>query len=189
MTLTYDNNASGQCASCTNNCYTCLSATNCLSCVSGYFYLLVSNSCLATCTSAGYAQFNVSGVQYCSQCYGAACLQCTSNAAGTCTLCDSSSVLSNGMCSNGCANASFYPSGGICYNCDISCATCVSGGNGGCTKCALNYYNYTSFCLSVCPTDTAPSVTGKCMCDAPCSKCVGSTTNCTACINSSLFVS
>jgi len=188
--LSYDNSASGVCTGCLNNCYTCTSATSCLSCVTGYFYLSSNNSCLATCSAAGYVQANVSGVLYCSQCYGnGSCLQCSSSAPGACTLCDTSSVLSNGLCSSSCSNSSMYASGGVCYGCDASCTTCNSGGNGGCLKCALNYYNYSNFCLSTCPNDTAASSTGYCTCDSPCSKCQGTTTNCTACINSSLFVS
>ena len=129
-------------------------------------------------------------MRYCDVCYGgASCLQCSSNAPGACTLCVSSSVLSNGLCSSKCSNTSMYASGGICLNCDASCSTCQSGGNGGCTKCALNYYNYNEFCLAACPTDTAPNANGYCSCDSPCSKCQISTTNCTACLNASLFVS
>lgn len=81
-----------------------------------------------------------------------------------------------------------YASGGICYNCDASCNTCVSAGNGGCILCALNYYNYTNYCVFTCPTDTAPSSNGLCTCDSPCSKCQGSTTYCTACTDITLFV-
>lgn len=83
-----------------------------------------------------------------------------------------------------------YPSGGVCYPCDNSCDTCTAGSNGGCIRCALGYYNFSNFCLSSCPTGTAANITSRlCSCDAPCSQCQGNTTYCTACLNSSLFVS
>jgi proprotein convertase subtilisin/kexin type 5 len=184
----YPNNVTGTCTLCTNNCYTCSSATYCITCNTNY-YLLSDNTCVAVCPASGYIASTVSSVLYCTQCYGSgACLQCTSVGVGFCTICSNNSVLSGGICTSSCANSSLYPSGGICYPCDASCSTCTSGGNGGCIKCSSSYYNYSSYCLSSCPTGTAPS-NGTCSCSSPCSTCQGTPTNCTACLNASLFVS
>ena len=82
-----------------------------------------------------------------------------------------------------------YASGGFCYNCDVSCSTCTAGGNGGCLVCAVGYYSYNNFCLSACPTDTVASSNGTCTCDLPCTKCANTTTYCTACNDSAMFIS
>lgn len=139
---------------------------------------------------AGYISITDNfGNLICKPCFGnGTCLQCTSNLAGTCSLCITNAVLSNGICSSNCLANNMYASGGICYDCDISCNNCTGEGNGGCIRCAFNYYNYTNYCVKICPTDTAPSATGFCTCDLPCTKCQNSTTYCIACNDSSLFV-
>ena len=116
-------------------------------------------------------------------------MQCTTSSIGDCTLCVGGTVLSQGQCLTNCTNTSMYASGGVCYPCDSSCATCFAGTSSGCFACAVNYYNYSSTCLSSCPSGTAANSVGICTCVSPCSKCENSTSYCTACINSSLFVS
>ncbi len=37
--LSYDNSASGTCTPCSNNCFTCISATTCIVCLNGYYFM------------------------------------------------------------------------------------------------------------------------------------------------------
>lgn len=37
--LSYDNNVSGVCTPCSNNCFTCTAATVCIACLGGYYFI------------------------------------------------------------------------------------------------------------------------------------------------------
>lgn len=182
------NGSAGACVSCINNCFTCYSETQCIICQPTYYYFS-NQTCLATCPAAGYVSATVGSNLYCYQCYGGGlCLTCSSNAPGACTLCVNTSILStSGICSTSCGNNTMYASGGFCYNCDVSCSTCTTGGNGGCIACALGYYNYSGFCVKTCPNDTVANSAGLCTCELPCLKCAGTTVYCTACNVSTEF--
>lgn len=63
--------------------------------------------------------------------------------------------------------ATAYPTSGICYDCDSTCATC-SGAATTCTSCPAGRYLSGSSCL---------------LCNSPCATCSGSATSCTSCIS------
>jgi hypothetical protein len=181
--LSFGNSSSSTCVPCINNCQTCFSETLCRTCIPGFYLFTSDSSCRLSCpTSNGYFLANGN----CTACIDN-CMECT-NTSNSCTRCDSSTLLMNGICQAGCGSTNFYQLNGQCYPCNTSCATCYGPGAGNCYECSGNFHMYLNQCLSQCPNGTAVDpTTGDCGCDASCLTC-SSYGVCTACKNSSLWV-
>ncbi|EWS76322.1 surface protein (macronuclear) [Tetrahymena thermophila SB210] len=197
----YFDNTSKQCARCDFSCSKCSgSSTNCTECQRGQF--LNNGKCIncdvsckecdgssTNCTECQSGQFLNNGKCIncdvsCKECYGSSI---------NCTECQSSQFLNNGTC----------------IKCDANCMECMDTST-HCTKCSQNAYLSQNKCLSDCPqgqyadsqlricTDCDKSKSNNCQtcldgfyldntslqcskCDFSCSKCSGSSTNCTEC--------
>lgn len=111
--MSYGSNSTGTCVTCINNCQMCYSETICKTCIPGYYLFTSDSSCRLSCpTNNGY--YLASG--NCTACI-TNCLECTSSS-NSCTRCDSSTLLMNGVCQAGCGSTNFYQLNGQCYSCN-----------------------------------------------------------------------
>lgn len=181
------------CYPCIDRCAECSSATTCTKCqaVAGLPYYLDSNShCLVTCPDGTYPKSDLT----CTSCTSP-CLTC-SGGSTLCTNCDSSSTATSYLeygtftCLAACPVGQYAPSGSYkCAPCNANCKTCDTSAT-HCLSCGLSLaaglplYRSSNTCVANCPfgkygdTDTCTS------CDASCSGCTLSSTNCLSCAGS-----
>lgn len=177
-------NQSGSCQACSSPCFTCYNSSACRTCIANYYYYQ-NYSCLSTCNLANkFYTITTGGILYCFKCFDQTnCLVCTNGSSNACTLCENG-VLQLGKCNlEGCTIANTYlDASSICQTCDGSCNGCTGAGNSRCTVCNYGYYNASGYCVSSCPTGTAPILaTQICGCEGNCITCRGTSSYCLSC--------
>lgn len=137
------------CVLCDVNCTACYQlSTNCSACTTSGVNqaFLLGNQCVNPCP-VGYTADT--GTHACLLCYNPACTTCNSSDYTICYICNSSTYLLNGDCYNTCPDG-YYPNGGNCSLCDVSCSLCT-GSPSPCSACNATYFLYASVCGSTCP--------------------------------------
>lgn len=195
-TGTYSNGTS--CVSCDAACQTCYGPfkTTCYTCKNNgtlnFFKSLSANTCGASCAAGQYADlptFACVKCDYrCSSCTGSA-INCSSCA----TVSGVNHYLLNSACLDVCPVLGYYAvaANNTCQPCATGCKSCVGGLISSCTAClnvgTVAYYlgATDTTCYTTCPDGqfkndaTSPNQCLKC--DASCTKCSGTPTNCTFC--------
>ena len=148
---------------CVADCAECNSDTSCAECEAGSFW---SNQTLI-----------------CEKC-SEGCSNC-SGSATSCQTCPMNTYLNpDNTCSITCPNG-YYESGGICVECDTTCATCNGTTAKDCITCEESRFFdlSTSSCLASCATGTFYDIDAESCadCSGECSKCSGSPSNCSSC--------
>ena len=131
------------CATCMNNCLSCVSAINCNECISGYYLYKpgsgVTDQCLVNCPDGYYANTTT---RLCTKCL-ANCTTCSIGSA--CLSCASGYYrYGSGQCLTQCPDG-YFVSGTNCYACDLSHCKICANGDDKCVECMPGYYYYTLF--------------------------------------------
>ena len=193
---------SGQnaCQKCDASCLTCSGAgpNACTSCDTGKA-LYADGSCGVCKTgSGGEYSYLVSSVLSCKAC-ASPCATCTgtSSSIQTCITCIPGLFLNpDGTCST-CTTPGFYTYSNAgqdsCGTCSAPCSTCV-GTALSCTSCSpglfLEQSNSCSSCTNILNYQYNEAGVDKCgICDASCSGCTTTSTNCLACVAGAEIVS
>ncbi|EAR83364.2 REJ domain protein (macronuclear) [Tetrahymena thermophila SB210] len=179
---------------CPIGCSSCDNSGNCSACIQNYNLDQKQKQCLLTCNSNQFIQVDQnSTLQVCQSC-DPSCSTC-SGTSTSCTSCSNNYYTlknlpsdTNFLCYSICPDG-YYQFSQDCLKCDVSCSTCT-GNSLSCTACSNSYYPYkatlsaTNFqCYQICPNGSY-FLQNQCLqCDASCSICIGSSTNCTTCSN------
>ena len=186
------------CVACDAACQTCYGPfkSTCYSCKNNgtvnYFKHLTSNTCGTSCSAGQYADlptFSCIKCDYrCSQCVGSPT---------NCSVCATASgvthYLLNFACLDVCPVLGYYgvAANNTCQPCTTGCRSCTAGLISTCSSCqtvaAVPYYLGASdtTCYATCPDgqykDDINHPNQCLICDVSCTKCAGTSTNCTFC--------
>uniref|UniRef100_A0A3Q3IUW6 VWFC domain-containing protein n=1 Tax=Monopterus albus TaxID=43700 RepID=A0A3Q3IUW6_MONAL len=117
-----------------------------------------------------------------AHCCHASCLECHGPSQKDCVSCsDPADLLKDGECVPDCG-AGFYIQEGVCYACDLSCASCFPD-NPKCMSCPPGTALHHGKCVTQCPTQHYLDNHGRCrVCHSSCASCWGpSVSQCTSC--------
>ncbi|EAR83359.1 hypothetical protein TTHERM_00942810 (macronuclear) [Tetrahymena thermophila SB210] len=177
---------------CPIGCLTCDNSGKCSSCIQNYNLDQKQKYCFLTCSLNKFAQVDQNSTEQVCQLCDPSCSTC-SGTSTSCTSCSNNYYTlktlpsdTNFQCYSTCPDG-YYQFSQDCLKCDDSCSTCT-GNSLSCTACSNSYYPYkaspsaTNFqCYQICPNGSY-FLQNQCLqCDASCSICTGSSTNCTTC--------
>ena len=157
----------GSCISCSPNCASCTNTSACISCSAGY-YLSTSNTCtLSNPCAAPQISFQGSCIS--------SCPAGTYQQSFTCNrICDVGTYYYQGLCYYQSCPSNLYRTE---FTCVLACPAGTTATNGACVG------NNPIACS---PGSYLTPNGGCAVCQTPCSTCVGTPTNCTACTTGTL---